>query len=82
MSTINAVSIVCNVNKGEIVTTVDHEPETSPCGEVKDHRQDGKVTISQRVFPAYARCPMGTATRLYREAMAACPGVPVSLTFA
>ena len=82
MSNINAVSIVCNVLKGEIVTTVDHEPETSTVGEVADHRGDEKVVIRRRVFPAYARCPIGTANKLYREAMFACPGVPVSLTFA
>lgn len=83
MSTIiNSVQIVCNAQRGVIATVVDHEPETSTVGDVCDHRQDEKVTISRRIFKAYARCPVGTANRMYQDALRACPGVPVSLSFA
>jgi hypothetical protein len=82
-SCITRVSIACNAAKGEIVTTVQHTPETFRIGDASDNRSDERITIQTRQFPVYAATPGVSCQALARsmraEAMRRLPSVPVEL---
>lgn len=78
-----SIHIECNAAKGEILTTVHHEPESYRVGDASENRSDERVTVSQRTFPAYSRTPGAAAVSLARSmaryTRATLPSVPVSL---
>lgn len=78
-----AVEIDCNGAKGEIRTTVRHEPQSYRVGDASDNRSDERVTTSLRSFPAYGRTPGESTLALARSmaiyARAQLPGIPVAL---
>lgn len=82
MSNVKSVSIVCNVSKGEIATTVQHNEAERVL--VQDAQAEGAKTyvmIKARRFTAYSATPRGCAESVASAARESMPGVPVSLAF-
>lgn len=83
MARVTRVTILCNANKGEIRSIVEHEEETFRVGDASDNRSDERVTISSRTFPTYSRTPGAAcvvlARSMARHALKTLPGVPVQL---
>lgn len=82
MSNVKSVSIVCNVAKGEIATTVEHcEVERVMVKEADTMGPKTYVDIQSRRFVAYSAAPRGCAESVQSEARRSMPGVPVTLAF-
>lgn len=78
-----SVEIDCNALKGEIRTTVKHDPQTMRVGDASENRTDERVTHSLRSFPTYGRSPGAATLQLARfmaeHTRAQLPDVPVRL---
>jgi len=78
-----SIVISCNAAKGEIRTTVTHDPESFRVGDASENRSEERVTISERTFPTYGRAPGAATVQLARSMMrytrSTLPSVPVQL---